>query len=116
MSLIPKVCITLNLLRKSHINPKLLAPAQLHGVFDFNATPLAPLGKKCLLHEKPGSRGSWEVRAINIWYVNRAKDNYRCYQVIPEKTKMLRISDTVESSPTDVRCHSDQHQKNLQLN
>ena len=62
MSLIPKVCITLNLLRKSHINPKLLAPAQLHGVFDFNATPLAPPFKKCLLHENPDSIGIRAVR------------------------------------------------------
>ena len=54
-------------------------------MFDFNATPLAPPGKKCLLYEKPGSRVSWAVRAINGWYVKREKDHYRFYQVIPEK-------------------------------
>ena len=33
---------TLNCLRKSHINPKLLAHDQVVGVFDYNRTPLAP--------------------------------------------------------------------------
>ena len=46
--LISQGCLTLNLLLKSHINPKLSAQAQLHGMFDFNATPLAPPGKKII--------------------------------------------------------------------
>ena len=82
---IPQGCLTLNLLQKSCINPKLFAQAQLHGMFYFNDTPLAPPVTKCLLHEKSVLRGSWSVRAINVWYVNRSKDNYRCYQVIREK-------------------------------
>ena len=57
--LIPQGYLTLNLLQKSQINPKLLEQAQLHSMFDFNETPLAPLGTKCLLHLKKGSRGIW---------------------------------------------------------
>ena len=59
-------------------------------MFDFNATPLVPPVIKCLLHGKPVSRGSWEVRAINGWYVNRAKNHYRCYQVIPGETQEVK--------------------------
>jgi hypothetical protein len=40
--LIPQATTTLNLLRQSHINPRLSAEAQLNGAFDFNTTPLAP--------------------------------------------------------------------------
>ena len=89
--LISQGCLTLNLLLKSHINPKLSAQAQLHGMFDFNATPLAPTGTKCSLHEKPWSRGSWSVRAINGWYVNRSKNYYQCYQLIPENQEVKDV-------------------------
>ena len=89
--LIPKGCLTLNLLQKYHMKPNLLSQSQLHGIFDFNATPLAPPGKKCLLHEKKGSRESWAVIAINGWYVNRGKYHYRCYQVIPENLEVKYI-------------------------
>jgi hypothetical protein len=50
--LIPHAVITLNLLRQSRINPKLSAHAQLHGIFDYNKTPLAPPGTKVIIHEK----------------------------------------------------------------
>ena len=83
--IIPQGCLTLNLLQKFQSNSKLSAQDQLHGMFHFNDTPLAPPVTKCLLHEKSVLRGSWSVRAINVWYVNRSKDNYRCYQVIREK-------------------------------
>ena len=85
--IIPQGCLTLNLMRKSHINPKLSAQAQLYGIFDFNSTPLEPPGTNGLLHEKPRSRGSWLVRSINGCYVSRGKYHYICYQVIPEKPR-----------------------------
>jgi hypothetical protein len=40
--LLPQATIALNLLRKSRINPRMSAYAQLNGHFDFNRTPLAP--------------------------------------------------------------------------
>lgn len=42
--LLPQTITTLNLLRKSRINPKLSAYHQVFGKFDFNQIPLAPLG------------------------------------------------------------------------
>jgi hypothetical protein len=54
-----QVGLTLNLLRSSRVNPKLSAYAYLHGNFDFNKTPLAPLGTKVLVHLKPDQRPSW---------------------------------------------------------
>ena len=51
--LLPQSIVTLNLLRPSRINPNLSAHAQLHGLFDFNATPFAPPGTKVIVHLKP---------------------------------------------------------------
>jgi hypothetical protein len=42
--LLPQATITLNLLQKSRINPRMSAYAQLNGNFYFNRTPLAPPG------------------------------------------------------------------------
>jgi hypothetical protein len=39
---LPHATITLNLLLKSRINPRVSAYAQLNGNFDFNRTPLPP--------------------------------------------------------------------------
>jgi hypothetical protein len=42
--LLPQATIMLNLLWKSRINPRMSAYAQWNGHFDFNSTPLDPLG------------------------------------------------------------------------
>jgi hypothetical protein len=47
--LLPQTLITLNLPRASCINPRLSAQAQLLGAFDFNRTPLAPVGKRVMI-------------------------------------------------------------------
>ena len=49
--LIPHASLTLNLLRKSCMNPKLSGYAQLDGEFNYNATPLAPLGTQVIACE-----------------------------------------------------------------
>jgi hypothetical protein len=67
--LIPQVTMTLNLLRQSRINPKLSAYAQLEGNFDYNKTPLAPLGIKVVIHEKCGARRTWAPHGVDGWYL-----------------------------------------------
>ena len=49
--LIPQTIRTLNMLHLSRINPKLLAYMQIWGAFDFNKTPLAPIGCKAIIHD-----------------------------------------------------------------
>ena len=44
--LLDSVVLALNLLRPSRINPKISAYTHIHGVFDFNKTPLALVGCK----------------------------------------------------------------------
>jgi hypothetical protein len=51
--LLPHATITLNLLSKSRIKPRMSAYAQLNGSFDFNRTPFPPTGTRVIAHEKP---------------------------------------------------------------
>ena len=90
----------LNMLRMSRINPKLSAHEQLHGIHDFNATPLAPPGTECIAHEKSRQRGTWAPHGQHGWYVGAAPEHYRCYQIYIPKTQGTRICDTVEFFPT----------------
>jgi hypothetical protein len=51
--IIPQVVITLNMLRRSRINPRLSAHTQIFGVFDYNQIPLAPIGTRTVVHGQP---------------------------------------------------------------
>ena len=84
--------LTLNLLRPSRLNPKLSAYAQLEGAFDFNRTPLVPLGVKMLVYETPSQRGSWSPHGVEGWYIGPAMRNYRCYVLA---TASERTAETV---------------------
>ena len=92
--------LTLNMLRTSRINPNLSAHEQIHGTHDFNATPLAPPGTRCIAHEKSSQRGTWAPHGQPGWYVGAAPEHYRCYQIYIPKTQGTRICDTVEFFPT----------------
>jgi hypothetical protein len=63
--LFPQAIITLNILRKSRINPRMSPYAQLNGNFDLNMTPLAPPGTGVIAHEKPDQRASWDPHGVD---------------------------------------------------
>jgi hypothetical protein len=75
--LLPQCPITLNLMRRSRINPQLSAQAHINGAFDFNHTSLAPPGTKVFIHEKPSARGTWAPHAVKGWYLGPAQRHYR---------------------------------------
>jgi hypothetical protein len=50
---LPQVELTLNMLRFSCHNPKISANQEVYGAFNFNKTPLAPLGTKALIYDDP---------------------------------------------------------------
>jgi hypothetical protein len=98
--LLPQETIMLNLLRKSRINPRMSAYAQLNGHFDFNRTPLAPPGTRVIAHEKLDQRASWDPYGVEGYYLGPTLDHYRCYKVHVTKTKGKPIVDTVEFFPS----------------
>ena len=96
---IPQAELTLNLLRGSRINPKLSAWEQIGGRFDFNATPIAPPGTKCLVHVKNTQRGTWDGHALNAWYLGPALHSYPCYTVYIISTGGTRTTNTLTWLP-----------------
>jgi hypothetical protein len=67
---LPQVEPTLNMLRFSQRNPNKSANQEVYGSFDFNKTPLAPLGTKSLIYNDPASRASW-APPRNRWLLRR---------------------------------------------
>jgi hypothetical protein len=68
---------TVNLLRQATINPKISAWQYFNGPFDFNKTPIAPVGCRVLIHAKPAMCKSWDYSAKQGFYVGPALDHYR---------------------------------------
>ena len=56
--LIPQTELSLTLLRQSTIAPLLYAREDFNGPFNFDATPLGPIGCRVLVHNKPFTRAS----------------------------------------------------------
>jgi len=112
--LISQTTTTLNLLRNSRINPRLSAEAQLNGQFDYNRTPLAPIGIKVIIHEKPGQKKTWDPHGALGWYLGMAPHHYRCWRIYVTKKASERIGDTVEFSRIMQKCQHC-HQQTWQI-
>jgi hypothetical protein len=91
--------MTVNFLGGSRINPKLSAWEQIHGCYDFNKTPIAPIGIKVLAHEKPDNRKTWAPHAFEAWYVGPALNHYQCFTVWSKETRQLRIVNSLQWYP-----------------
>ena len=57
---LPQTELTLNLLRQSNIAPTISAWENFNVPFNFDATPLAPLVRPIIIHNKPGTCRSWD--------------------------------------------------------
>jgi hypothetical protein len=90
--LLPQTELTLNLLCQSTINPQISAWNFFQGPFDFNKTPLGPVGCRVLIHAKPATRQSWDFRAKNGFYIGPAMDSYCCFKLVNSDTTRARLS------------------------
>ena len=98
--LLAQTLLTLNLLRTSRSNPKLSAHAYVFGNFDFQATPLAPLGTKVVAHLEPTIRSTYSSNGEEGWYVGPSLQHYRCVDIYFPKTRQVRHCNTVKYYPT----------------
>ena len=112
--LLPQVELTLNLSRPSKLNPKVSAYTLINGTFDFNKTPLAPAGKKTIVHDVATERASWAQHGSRGFYIGPALNHFRCYKNFMVKTKAVRISNTVEFFP--VTCQNPQLTEQEKIN
>eukprot|EP00804_Cyclotella_cryptica_P011209 CCRYP_007737-RB/>CCRYP_007737-RB protein AED:0.21 eAED:0.17 QI:0/-1/0/1/-1/1/1/0/1078 len=93
--LLPQMIATLAILRPSNVAPNISSYAYHHGQFDFNRTPLAPMGCAVQFHNKPNKRKSWGEHSSDGWYIGMAPEHYRCHKIFVKATRSIRISDTV---------------------
>ena len=74
--LTPQTYLTLNLMRQSNLNLKILAWEYFQGPFDYKATPLGPLGCTFMIHRKTSARKSWYFRGKEGCSICVALDHY----------------------------------------
>jgi len=101
--LLPQTILTLNLLRHSNAVPSVSAYQYVRGTFDYNKTPLGPMGSTVQMHESRDIRGTWAEQSIDGWYLGTSLEHYRCHIIHVKKTNSKRISDTVFSSTNTLR-------------
>ena len=94
--LLPQTELTLNLLRQATANPAISVWEYFNGKFNYNATPLGPLGVSVIVHTKKGRRQSWDFCSKDGWGLGALMTHYRCQSVIPKLTISMMISDTKE--------------------
>jgi len=97
--LTPQIETTLNLMRRSRIDPSKSAYDVLHGPYDWNRFPLAPPGCKAIIYESPAQRGSWGSHGVDAWYLGPSLDHYRCCHYFVPQTRAYRISGSAELFP-----------------
>ena len=64
--------------------------------FNFDATSIGPIVCPVIIHNKPGTRLSWDFRGRQGFNIGPALQYYRCFHVVDAVTKYLLFSDTVE--------------------
>ena len=88
--------MTLNLLRKFSFNPKFSAYGALHGMFDYNKTPLTSFGTRCLVHKKITKHRTWAPCGTYVWYIGTDLEHYQCVECCIPSNHSTRIANTVE--------------------
>merc|ERR1712025_311628 len=97
--LLPHTEDTLNLLRPSKTNPSISAYTSLRGHYDYMKHPIAPAGCKVLVHDRPTTRGSWDNRGTEGYFISQAPNHYRNFTCYIPTTNSIRITNTVEFFP-----------------
>ena len=77
--LLPQVIMTLNMLRRSRLNPGISAYEQVDGIHNFEQIPLAPLGCKVKIHKKTHKRLTYASHSVDWWYLGLEVHHYICY-------------------------------------
>ena len=94
--------MTLNMLRRSRINPKMSAYTQLFGSFDYNTTPLAPLETKAFVHEQTRQRELYADHGKVGYVIGNSPQYYRHLYFYLPSTRGNRHTDTYVFIPSKV--------------
>ena len=94
--LIPQAEMTLNFLRNATLDPSVSAWDFFAGPFNYDATPLGPLGSRVIAHNKPSTRNSWDYRGEEGYSVGVSMQHYRSQRYANARTHSVKTTDTVE--------------------
>ena len=101
------------MLRTSRLHPHMSSFTHMKGLFDYNATPIAPPGIKTIVYETPQQRKTWAQHGVDAWYIGYCPDHYRCHKAYVPATRGERISHTVSFFPHDFAVSSNNHQDDI---
>ena len=91
---------TLLVLRTSRIGKGKSAYEALYNKkFNFNSTPIAPIGNKAVAFIAPDDRNSWQPHAIDAWYTGPAPDHYRLLKFFNPQTGGMMHTGTYQIFP-----------------
>merc|ERR1711966_578340 len=94
---------TLNMFRTSRNNTSKTAYQELEGNFDWNATPMAPLGTKGSVFIHPDNRNTFAPHCDEGFTVGRAPHHYRLLEFYIPATRGYRLSGTYRLYPQPCR-------------
>ena len=61
------------------------------GPFNYDATPVGPLGSRVIIHKKTGTRHSWDLPGKDGWSVVVSLEYYRCQKIVRKATKTVAV-------------------------
>ena len=91
--------MTLNMLRRSQLNPRLSDYEQVDSIHNLERTPLAPLGCTVKIHEKPHKQLTYAPHSVDESYLGPAVHYYRCYTCYNIYTGGETTPDTIAFFP-----------------
>ena len=71
-TLLPQTELALNLLCQATLAPDMSAWEYYNGPVNYNSTPFGPIGCKVAIHNKPGTRKSWDFCACDGFSIGSA--------------------------------------------
>ena len=77
--LLPQMELTLNLLRQATIAPAISAWEYFHGPYNFDTTPLGPIGCPVIIHNKVATQHSWDFCSYSGFRIGPTLQHYRCF-------------------------------------
>ena len=90
--------------------------SRTHTIGDWNRFPLAPPDMKLVMIDSPRTRGSWEPRGIDEWYLGPAKNHYRYWMFYVPEMRAYQNSGFAESFPHHCQTPSFKPGEHLQEN
>ena len=111
--ILPQCQDTLNMLRTSCLHHQTPSFTHMNGLFDYNATPMAPPGIKILVYETPQQRKTWVQHGVDAWYIGYCPDHYRYHKTYLLATRGERISHAVSFLPHDFEVPANNRQDDV---